>query len=71
MRAVRATLAMPGLFALTSEVIGTPADDGVPEAGGGRGGFMSACPSRSAQRGQEITGPAAKVAELRQLPWWR
>src|SRR5262249_45241116 len=33
--------------------------------------FMSACPSRSAQRGQEITGPAAKVAELRQLPWWR
>jgi len=24
-----------------------------------------------AQRGQEITGPAAKVAELRQLPWWR
>jgi uncharacterized membrane protein YccC len=24
-----------------------------------------------AQRGQAITGPAAKVAEMRQLPWWR
>jgi hypothetical protein len=24
-----------------------------------------------AERGQAITGPAAKVAELRQLPWWR
>jgi len=24
-----------------------------------------------AQRGQAITGPAAKVAETRQLPWWR
>ena len=24
-----------------------------------------------AERGQAITEPAAKVAELRQLPWWR
>ena len=24
-----------------------------------------------AQRGQAITEPATKVAELRQLPWWR
>ena len=24
-----------------------------------------------AERGQAITGPAVKVAELQQLPWWR
>src|SRR5262249_37095749 len=39
MRAVRATLAMPALFALTSEAIGNPGDDGAPGAGGGGGGF--------------------------------